>query len=110
MKDRRVDRVVDHHRSTEFEAELTMLLEAVGGLHDRRDSKLLIDLHDATVGPVVETAVRPDRPVDTMNHSDPFAREPLEPAEVEVERVVEQGRRPPREPVRFYLEATALQL
>jgi hypothetical protein len=110
MKDRRIDRVVDHHWIAQLEAELTMLGEAVRGLQDRRVGELLVDPQDAAVGTVVEAAVRADRAVDPVHHANTIAREPFQPAEVEVERVVEARLRPAREPVHLHLEPAAFQL
>ena len=87
-----------------------MLLEAELRLEDRRVGELVVDLEDPPVGPVVEPAIGGDRPVDAMHHADVIARVAAQPAEVEVERVVEAGRRPAREPVALDLKASPLEL
>jgi hypothetical protein len=59
-----------------------------------RVGELAVDLDDATVAAVVETAVDGDRPVDALHHPAVVPGEAPQPAEIEVERVVEARRRP----------------
>ena len=67
-----------------------------------------VELHHETVGAVVEAPVRADRPVDPMDHPDVGPGEPPQPGRLEVERVVEAGRRAARDPVQLDLEPTPL--
>ena len=100
MKDRRVDRVVDHDRDRAGRARARGACRGCTRLQDRRVGELAIDLDDPPVGAVVEAAIDADRPVDAMHHAHAVAREPPQPREVEVEGVEEAGRRPAGEPVR----------
>ncbi len=110
MEDRRIDGVRDHDRVSERDPELGVLLEAVARLQNRRVRKLGVDLGDPRIRPVVEAAVRADRPVDAMHQPAVVAREPPEPGEVEVERVEEARAGTSRDPVRLDRETAALEL
>ena len=87
-----------------------MLLEAVARLQDRRVRERLVDPDDPPVGAVVEAAIDPDWTVDPVDHPGPIACEAPKPLEVEVEGVVETGRRVAGEPVHLHAEPPGLQL
>ena len=79
-------------------------------LDDGRVGEVGVDADDPPIRAVVETAVGPDRPVDPMHHPRAATREAAKPGEIEVEGVVEAGRRVTRDAVRLHAEAPALQL
>ena len=110
MEDRRIGGVRDHDRVSERDPELGVLLEAVARLQNRGVRNPGVDLGDARVRPVVEAAVRTDRPVDAMHQPAVVAREPPEPGEVEVERVEEACAGTSRNPIRLDRETPALEL
>src|SRR5512133_1068275 len=86
-----------------------MLLEDVTRLQDRR-VRQRVDLDDAAIGAVVEAAVDAERAVDPVHHAHTPARETPQPAEVEVERVVETRRGPARERVQLDVQPATAEL
>src|SRR6266851_3194118 len=109
-KDRRVDCVVDHDRSSQLESELAVLVEAVVGLQDGRVRELVVDGCDPPVGAVVEAAVDADGTVDAVHHAHAVARETAQSREVEIEGVEEAARCAPGEAVDLDTETAALEL
>ena len=109
-EDGRIDRVDDEPRIDELDPERAVSVEAVPRLDDRRVRELRLICGDPRVGSVVEPAVRPDRAVDPVDEANVVAREPAQPAEVEVEGVEEAGRRPGRDAVDLDDEPPPLEL
>ena len=110
MKDRRVDAVVNDDGIAQVQAELLVLRATPFGLEVRRVCEVVVELQDATIGAVVEAAVRGDRAVHAVHHPRSAADKAPQPSEVEVERVEEADRRRPRQAVHLHGEAAALQL
>ena len=110
MEDRGVDGVRNDRWVAELQPELSVLLERELRLQDRRVRELRVDPHDPLVGAVVEAAVDADRAVDAVHHPRPPAGEPMEPLEVEVERVEQARRRFVRDALPLDGEAAAFEL
>ncbi len=110
VEDRRIDRIRNHDRAPEIQAELAVPLERVPGLEDRRGRELGVDPRDPRVRAVVEAAVDPDRAVDAVHHPGAASGEAPEAREVEVERVEEARRCAARDAVELDLEPAAVQL